>query len=216
VEVELGRVRAFSLDEYLGLGPADAESYAQTIRREVVERLGLDPALVRTPDGLANDPRQEAAEYERSVRDAGGIDLQILGIGSNGHLAFNEPPSAFDSRTRVVKLAQRTRQDNARFFAAAADVPTHAITQGLGTIFEARQLLLIAHGEGKAQAVARAVEGPVTEDFPASLIQRHPRATLVLDEAAASRLQPGVYKQAALASLTACSSTYPSSPGRES
>ncbi|BCW68473.1 glucosamine-6-phosphate deaminase [Arthrobacter sp. NicSoilB4] len=195
--VDLRRVRAFSLDEYLGLGHADPESYAQTIRRDVVERLGLDPALVRTPDGLADDPRQEAAEYERSIRDAGGIDLQILGIGSNGHLAFNEPPSAFDSRTRVVELAQRTRQDNARFFRAAADVPTHAITQGLGTIFEARQLLLIAHGEGKAQAVARAVEGPVTEDFPASLIQRHPRATLVLDGAAASRLQPGALATAA-------------------
>ena len=155
------------------------------------------PPCVRTPDGLANDPRQEAADFDRSIRDAGGIDLQILGIGSNGHLAFNEPPSAFDSRTRVVELAQRTREDNARFFRSAADVPTHAITQGLGTIFEARQLLLIAHGEGKAQAVARAVEGPVTKDFPASLIQRHPRATLVLDEAAASRLQPSVRTQAA-------------------
>lgn len=196
--LELGRVRAFSLDEYLGLGAADEESYARTIRRDVVERLGLDPARVRTPDGRAQDPCQEAADYERSIRDAGGIDLQILGIGSNGHLAFNEPPSAFDSRTRVVELAQRTRDDNARFFAAAADVPTHAITQGLGTISEARQLLLIAHGEGKADAVARAVEGPVTEDFPASLIQRHPRVTLVLDEAAASRLQPSALAHGAV------------------
>lgn len=191
-KMDLSRVRAFSLDEYLGLGLDDDESYARTIRREVVERLGLDPALVRTPDGLADDPRQEAENFERSIRDAGRIDLQILGIGSNGHLAFNEPPSAFNSRTRVVRLAQRTREDNARFFKSASDVPTHAITQGLGTIFEARQLLLVAHGEGKAEAVARAVEGPVTEDFPASLIQRHPRATLVLDEAAASRLQRGV------------------------
>lgn len=201
-KLDLRRIRAFSLDEYLGLGPADEESYACTIRREVVERLGLDPYLVRTPDGLAHDPCQEAADYERSIRDSGGIDLQILGIGSNGHLAFNEPPSAFDSRTRVVGLAQRTRQDNARFFKNLADVPTHAITQGLGTIFEARQLLLIAHGEGKAHAVARAVEGPVTEDFPASLIQRHPRATLVLDGAAASRLGPSVLTQAALAART--------------
>lgn len=196
-EMDLGRIRAFSLDEYLGLGPADEESYARAIRRDVVERLGLDPSRVRTPDGLADDPRQEAMDFDRSIRDAGGIDLQILGIGSNGHLAFNEPPSAFDSRTRVVELARRTREDNARFFKSAADVPTHAITQGLGTIFEARQLLLIAHGEGKADAVARAVEGPVTEDFPASLIQRHPRATLVLDEAAASRLQRGVVARAA-------------------
>lgn len=196
--VELARVRGFSLDEYLGLGCDDELSYARVIRHEVVERLGLDPALVRTPDGLAEDPAQEAADFERSIRDAGGIDLQILGIGSNGHLAFNEPPSAFGSRTRVVELAERTRKDNARFFKTAADVPTHAITQGLGTILQARQLLLLAHGEGKAQAVARAVEGPVTENFPASLIQRHPRATLILDEAAASRLQPSVLTQAAL------------------
>lgn len=215
-KVDLRRVRAFSLDEYLGLGPADEESYARTIRRDVVERLGLDPCLVRTPDGLANDLCQEAADYERSIRDAGGIDLQILGIGSNGHLAFNEPQSAFNSRTRVVGLAQRTREDNARFFKTAADVPTHAITQGLGTIFEARQLLLIAHGEGKAHAVARAVEGPVTEDFPASLIQRHPRATLVLDEAAASRLRSSVLFQAALAArATASSLTHSASHGRE-
>lgn len=187
--LDLGRVRGFSLDEYLGLGAADAKSYARVIRREVIERLGLHPDLVRTPDGLAPDPVQEAADFERSIRAAGGIDLQILGIGSNGHLAFNEPPSAFDSRTRVVELEPSTREDNARFFDSLADVPTHAITQGLGTIGEARQLLLIAHGEAKAQAVARAVEGPVTEDFPASLIQRHPNATLVLDAAAASRLQ---------------------------
>lgn len=187
--LELGRVRGFSLDEYLGLGPHDEKSYARVIRREVVERLGLDPALVRTPDGLAEDPAHEAADFDRSIREAGGIDLQILGIGSNGHLAFNEPPSAFGSRTRVVELARSTREDNARFFASVDDVPTHAITQGLGTIAEARQLLLIAHGEGKADAVARAVEGPIAEDFPASLIQRHPHVTLVLDEAAASRLQ---------------------------
>ncbi|MEC5181209.1 glucosamine-6-phosphate deaminase [Arthrobacter sp. CG_A4] len=185
----LGRVRGFSLDEYLGLGPADEMSYARVIRREVIERLGLDPALVRTPDGLAEDPIREAADFDRRIRDAGGIDLQILGIGSNGHLAFNEPPSAFTSRTRVVELAASTRLDNARFFDSAADVPSHAITQGLGTIAEARHLLLLAHGEGKAGAVARAVEGPVTEDFPASLIQRHPHVTLFLDSAAASRLQ---------------------------
>jgi glucosamine-6-phosphate deaminase len=187
--LQLARVRGFSLDEYLGLGSGDEKSYARVIRREVVERLGLDPDLVRTPDGLAEDPAQEAADFDRSIRAAGGIDLQILGIGSNGHLAFNEPPSAFGSRTRVVELARSTRDDNARFFASPDHVPTRAITQGLGTIAEARQLLLIAHGEGKAEAVARAVEGPVTEDFPASLIQRHPHATLVLDEAAASRLQ---------------------------
>jgi glucosamine-6-phosphate deaminase len=215
-KMDLSRVRAFSLDEYMGLGPDDEQSYTRAVRRDVVERLGLNPALVRTPDGLAADPGEEAAAFERSIRDAGGIDLQILGIGSNGHLAFNEPPSAFNSRTRVVQLARSTREDNARFFPAAAQVPTHAITQGLGTIFEARQLVLIVHGEGKASAVARAVEGPVSEDFPASMIQRHPHATLVLDGAAASQLENSVRNPAAAAAAPGPGSlTHSASYGRE-
>ncbi|MEO5779383.1 MAG: glucosamine-6-phosphate deaminase [Arthrobacter oryzae] len=187
--LDLGRVRGFSLDEYLGLGSTHKHSYAQVIRREVVDRLGLAPALIHTPDGEAADGALEAAGFEDRIRAAGGIDLQVLGIGSNGHLAFNEPPSAFTSRTRVVELADSTRADNARFFDSLEDVPTHAITQGLATIFEARHLLLIAHGHRKAEAVARAIEGPVTEQFPASMIQLHPNVTVILDEAAASKLQ---------------------------
>ncbi|MET3809403.1 glucosamine-6-phosphate deaminase [Arthrobacter sp. UYEF3] len=187
--LDLGRVRGFSLDEYLGLGSTHKHSYAQVIRREVIDRLGLTPALIHTPDGEAADGALEAAGFEARIRSAGGADLQVLGIGSNGHLAFNEPGSAFTSRTRVVELADSTRADNARFFDSLEDVPTRAITQGLATIFEARHLLLIAHGHRKAEATARAIEGPVTEQFPASLIQLHPNVTVIVDEAAASKLQ---------------------------
>lgn len=188
--LDLTAMRAFALDEYMGLRPDDPQSYAQVIHREVVDRLGLQSSQVQVPDGMASgaDATDSATSFEQAILDAGGIDLQILGIGSNGHLAFNEPPSSFTSRTRIVPLAQSTRQDNARFFDAAEAVPTHAITQGLGTIVEARHLLLISHGARKAEAVARALEGPVTEQFPASIVQRHPNVSVVLDEAAASRL----------------------------
>lgn len=187
--LDLDRVRGFSLDEYLGLGPTHQHSYAQVIQEEVIDRLGLTPSLIQTPDGQALDASREAAGFDDRIRCAGGIDIQILGIGSNGHLAFNEPPASFTSRTRVVELAESTRRDNARFFDSPEDVPTRAITQGMGTIFEARHLLLIAHGLRKADATARAVEGPVTEDFPASMIQLHPHVTVIIDEAAASKLQ---------------------------
>ena len=151
--------------------------------------LGLDPQLVRVPDGSAEADEASCADYEAAIREAGGVDLQLLGIGSTGHIGFNEPGSAFDSRTRVTELAESTRRDNARFFDSIDDVPTHAATQGIGTILEARQLVLLAFGESKAQAVARAVEGPVTEALPASALQLHPRATIVIDEAAASLLR---------------------------
>lgn len=183
--LDLDSVQAFALDEYLGLGPRHEQRYQQVVRREVIQPLGLRPSLVRVPDGLAPTPEDEAERFEASIRCAGGIDLQILGIGTNGHLAFNEPGSSFSSRTRVVELAETTRRDNARFFDSPDEVPTHAITQGLGTIFEARHLLLIAHGPHKAQAVARAVQGPITQAFPASMIQRHPHVTIVLDRSSA-------------------------------
>lgn len=189
VNLDLSRVRGFALDEYIGLSAGDERSYAEAVRREVIEPLGMRPELVRVPNGTAAAPEAEAVDYERRIRAAGGIDIQILGIGSNGHLGFNEPPAPFTSRTRVVELAERTRADNARFFASGNDVPTHAITQGLGTISEARQLLLIAHGPHKSGAVAQALEGPQTEQFPASLLQRHSNALVVLDEAAAADLR---------------------------
>ncbi|MDF1478286.1 glucosamine-6-phosphate deaminase [Leifsonia sp. H3M29-4] len=187
--LDLNRVRGFALDEYVGLPRQHPESYRSVITREVVEPLGLDPALVRVP---ADDdgPLDEAGErYEADLDAAGGIDIQILGIGTTGHIGFNEPGSSFASLTRIKTLAEQTRRDNARFFGSLAEVPMHCITQGLGTIMRARHLLFLAWGEGKAEAVAGAVEGPVTSSLPGSAIQLHRKVTVIVDEAAASRLR---------------------------
>jgi glucosamine-6-phosphate deaminase len=187
--VDLTRVRAFALDEYVGLDAAHPESYARVIEREVVRPLGLDPARVRVPRGTLPRIEHAGEDYEHEIADAGGIDLQILGIGTDGHIGFNEPGSSFASRTRVKTLTRQTREDNARFFAGPDEVPRHCITQGLGTILEARHLVLLAFGEGKAAAVAGAVEGPLTASLPASAIQLHGHVSVVVDEAAASTLR---------------------------
>jgi glucosamine-6-phosphate deaminase len=187
-EVSFARARGFALDEYVGIPLEHPESYASVIARDVVGPLGFDPLRVRVPDGRAADLRAAAEEYDRAIRDAGGIDVQILGIGANGHIGFNEPTSSLASRTRIKTLAPATRQANARFFDSLDDVPTHCMTQGLGTILEARRLVLVAQGEGKAAAVAAAVEGPLSAFVPGSALQLHEHAVVVVDEAAASRL----------------------------
>jgi glucosamine-6-phosphate deaminase len=148
---------------------------------------------VRVPDGCAADLDAAAAEYEEAIAAAGGVDVQILGIGANGHVGFNEPTSSFASRTRIKTLAPRTRADNARFFASPDEVPTHCLTQGLGTILDARELVLVAQGTAKAEAVAAAVEGPLSSMCPASALQLHPRAGVLVDEAAGSRLRLADY-----------------------
>lgn len=179
-------VRGFALDEYLGLEPEDPRSYHAVIRRDAVAGAGLNADLVRVPDGSGAPGAADA--YEQAIRDAGGVDVQVLGIGRNGHLGFNEPGAAADSRTRIVELAEATIADNARFFERADDVPTQAITQGLGTIFEARELLVIAVGAAKAAPVAAAIEGEETELLPASLLRNHANVHWFIDEAAASGL----------------------------
>lgn len=197
--VDVSRVRGFALDEYVGIDPAHPESYRSVITREVVEPLGLTPELIRTPNGdLATIPHA-GDDYEEAIAAAGGVDLQILGIGTSGHIGFNEPGSSFASRTRVKTLIEQTREDNARFFDSIDDVPTHCITQGLGTILAARHLFLLAFGEGKARAVAGAVEGPLTSSLPGSAIQLHPHVTVVVDEAAASELRNADYYRYAYA-----------------
>lgn len=187
--LDLSRVRGFALDEYVGLDPRHPESYRSVIAREVVEPLGLDPSRIRVPDGSGEGIAHAGADYDRAIAEAGGIDLQILGIGTDGHIGFNEPGSSFASRTRVKTLTAQTRADNARFFDSVDDVPVHCITQGLGTILEARHLVLLAFGEGKAEAVAGAVEGPLTASLPGSAIQLHPHVTVIVDEPAASALR---------------------------
>ena len=178
----------FALDEYVGLPPGHPESYAEVLRREIIDPLGLDPQRVHLPDPHRVDLHDAARRYEQLITDAGGIGLQILGIGRNGHLAFNEPGAALDSRTRVETLTEDTRRANQRFFDSLEDVPTHCLTQGLGTILEARHLLLIARGPEKAEALARALTGPVTADCPASVLQTHGHVTVLADDAAASLL----------------------------
>ncbi|MGY2080561.1 glucosamine-6-phosphate deaminase [Modestobacter sp. SYSU DS0657] len=187
-------VQAFLLDEYVGLPAGHPESYRQVIRRELTDDLGLDPAVVHGPDGCAADPVQAGPEYEARLRAAGPVAVQLLGIGANGHIGFNEPGSSLASRTRLKTLTEQTRRDNARFFGGDVDaVPRHVITQGLGTVLEAEHLVLVATGEAKAAAVAAAVEGPVTASCPASVLQLHPHVTFVVDEAAGSRLERADY-----------------------
>lgn len=181
-------VTCFNLDEYVGLPPGHRESYRATIARELTDGLGIGPERVNGPDPDPSGLPAAGERYEALIEAAGGVDVQLLGIGTDGHLAFNEPGSSLASRTRIKTLTGQTRKDNARFFGSLADVPAHVLTQGLGTILAARHLLLLAAGEGKAAAVAAAVEGPVSASCPASVLQLHPHATVLLDPAAASRL----------------------------
>lgn len=187
--LDFSKARAFLLDEYVGLPAGHPESYHQVIRREFTDRAGIDPGNVYGPDGGAADIPQACLSYEESIRAAGGIDLQILGIGTDGHIGFNEPGSSFASRTRIKSLLEQTRRDNARFFNGLAGVPHHVLTQGLGTIMEARHVVVVATGAQKARAVRDFVEGPVSAICPASVLQFHPHATVLLDEAAASALK---------------------------
>lgn len=193
-EVSLARARAFMLDEYVGLPDGHPERYRNVIERDFVDKVDIDPGDVSGPDGGADDLAAACAAYERAIVDAGGVDLQILGIGTDGHVAFNEPGSSLASRTRVKTLTSQTRADNARFFGDDADaVPRHSLTQGIGTILQARHLLLVADGRHKAEAVHQLVEGPISAMWPATALQLHPHVTIVLDPPAASRLQLAGY-----------------------
>lgn len=186
--------RGFALDEYVGLPPDHPESYRAVLDREIVGRVDFAPGAVRTPDGWATDLPAACADYEAAIDAAGGVDLQLLGIGTDGHIGFNEPSSSLASLTRVKTLTQETREDNARFFDDEVDaVPGHVLTQGIGTILRARHLVLLAWGENKAQAVAETVEGPVRAMMPASALQLHPHATVVIDGPAASALTQTEY-----------------------
>ncbi len=185
--LDLSRVSGFALDEYVGLPPGHPESYRAVIDREVVVPLGLTPSRVHVP-GEGVDLPSAGAAYEDAIVSAGGVDLQVLGIGRTGHIGFNEPGSSLTSVTRVKTLARQTRIDNSRFFDSLDDVPRHCITQGLGTILRARELLLLAVGAAKASVIARALEGPLSASVPASVIQLHPRSLVIVDEAAASEL----------------------------
>lgn len=183
------RIRTFNLDEYVGLPAHHPQSYHHFMQDKLFRHTNLNPAHTRIPNGLAADIPAECAAYEQEIRAAGGIDLQLLGIGTTGHIGFNEPTSSLASRTRIKTLTAQTRADNARFFGGEAEVPHHVITMGIGTILETRHCVLLAFGAKKARAVAGMVEGPITALNPASALQLHPQVTVFLDEPAAAELQ---------------------------
>jgi glucosamine-6-phosphate deaminase len=181
-------ITSFNLDEYIGVGPEHPQSYHAFMHGNLFEHVNIHPANIHIPDGMSTDPEAHCREYEEKIQSAGGIDLQLLGIGTDGHIGFNEPTSSLASRTRIKTLTSRTRKDNARFFGSEDAVPFHVITMGIGTILDTRKTLLLATGKNKAQAVAQAVEGPITSMNPASALQLHPSAIFCLDEEAASEL----------------------------
>ena len=191
--LDFSGVTTFNLDEYVGLGPAHPASYFNFMWSHLFRHINVKPERVHIPDGMAGDVPASCEAYEAAIRAAGGIDLQLLGIGTDGHIAFNEPSSSLTSRTRIKTLTERTRRDNAPFFANGEEVPHHVITMGIGTIMDAREILLLGFGEVKAAAIAEAIEGPVTQMVPASMLQFHQRVRFFLDEKSALRLRHREY-----------------------
>jgi glucosamine-6-phosphate deaminase len=188
-------ISTVNLDEYLGLPGDHPQSYRYFMDEHLFKRIDIDPRNTHVPDGTADDPRAAARAFDARIAELGGVDTQLLGIGRNGHIGFNEPSSSLGSRTRVKTLTARTIADNARFFAEGEYQPHLAITMGIGTILEARDILLLATGEAKAAAVRNAAEGPISASCPASALQLHASVTMVIDEAAASALEdPEFYK----------------------
>ena len=186
--LDFSKVTTFNLDEYVGLAPLHKNSYNLFMWENLFKHINVNPENVYVPQGNTDDPEEFSQWYEEQIKKAGGIELQVLGIGADGHIAFNEPGSSFASRTRVKALYKQTIEDNARFFEKVEDVPRFSITMGIGTILEAKKILLIANGEKKADVCAQFIEGPVSSQITASSLQLHSYATVVLDVDAASKL----------------------------
>jgi len=188
-DLDFSRVTTFNLDEYVGLPVNHEQSYHYFMHENFFKHVNIQPQNINIPSGTTSNYPAFCEWYEQRIEECGGIDLQILGIGSDGHIAFNEPTSSLSSRTRLKTLSKQTIDDNARFFDRREDVPVYAITMGVGTILDARQLVLVASGKAKAKAIAQAVEGPVTSMITASALQMHRDATVIVDEDAASGLK---------------------------
>lgn len=187
--LDFSRVVTFNLDEYLGLPAAHPQSFHHFMQQNLFAHVNINPHNIHIPDGtIRGDYERFCKSYEDAIRQAGGIDLQLLGIGRNGHIGFNEPTSSLGSRTRLKVLNQETIDDNAKSFAPGEESPRCAITMGIGSILEARKILLLATGASKAAAVAKSIEGPVTSAVPASALQLHPEVTFVIDDPAAAHL----------------------------
>jgi len=183
------KVTTFNLDEYVGLDDAHPQSYQRFMWENLFRHINIAKKNIHLPDGMTKDIPKFCTKYEEQIRAAGGIDLQVLGIGTDGHIGFNEQTSSLASRTRIKTLTPRTRKDNTRYFGNEAKVPHHVITMGIGTILDARHCLLLAFGKQKARAIAEAIEGPITSMNPASALQWHPKVTICLADAAAARLK---------------------------
>jgi len=186
--LNFSKVTTFNLDEYVGLTGDHPQSYRYFMDENLFNHINIKKSNTNVPDGMAEDIPKSCATYERKIREAGGVDIQLLGIGANGHIAFNEPGSSLGSRTRVKTLDDKTIQDNARFFNSIDEVPRYAITMGIGTIMDARRLILLANKDNKADAIVKTVEGPITAMVPATIVQLHARAIIITDKAAASKL----------------------------
>jgi len=182
--IDFSKVTTFNLDEYYPIKKEDPQSYYFYMRRNFWEPAGIHPGRAHIPDGDPKDAAAECRRYEREIRRAGGIDLQILGIGVNGHIGFNEPAEKLQAETHLVQLSEETIAANSRFFEKAEDVPRQALTMGMGTIMKARRILLLASGSNKAGAIRDTVRGPITTLVPASLLQLHPRAMVMVDREA--------------------------------
>ena len=191
--LDFSQVTTFNLDEYVGLPVTHEQSYHYFMHEHFFKHVNIPRENIHIPSGTTRNYRAFCEWYENRIKDCGGIDVQILGIGSDGHIAFNEPTSSFNSRTRLKTLARQTIEDNARFFEKVEDVPIYAITMGVGTILEARKLVLVANGKNKADAAARMIEGPVTSMITASALQLHADARVFIDEPAAEKLQMREY-----------------------
>ena len=187
--LDFSKVITFNLDEYLGLPPNHPQSYHRFMYENLFGHININPQNVHVPSGLALDPHSFCESYEADIKHAGGIDLQLLGIGRDGHIGFNEPGSSLGSLTRVKTLTRETIEDNARFFTNQDEVPRFAITMGVGTVMAARKVVLVATGKSKADVIAAAVEGAVTASVTASVLQLHPDTIFVIDEEAAGKLQ---------------------------
>jgi len=186
--LNFSRVRSFNLDEYVGLSGDHTQSYRYFMNANLFNHINIDKLNTHVPDGKAENFQMSCQQYEKDIQAAAGIDLQLLGIGSNGHIAFNEPGSPGNSRTRVVTLTERTIKDNARFFQDESEIPRQAVTMGIGTILEANKIVLLATGANKAEAVVKALKGKVTADLPASFLQNHPDCIFILDRDSAAGL----------------------------
>lgn len=192
-EIDFSDVHTFNLDEYLGLPPEHAQSYRRFMDTNLFNHVNLKKDNIHFLDGMTDDIGSECALYEADMEDLGGIKLQILGIGRDGHIGFNEPGTPLNSRTGFVTLADETITDNKRFFKSASEVPRWALSMGVGTILDAREILMIATGANKAEAIAGMIEGPITSMNTASALQYHDEVTVVIDEAAASQLKRKEY-----------------------